>query len=128
MGELIAMEDEDLYTETFDFNSPETVIFEVVVNTPEEYGPYTWKQCSIETVSVIGGKEGVTGAASYEMSYGGFLDYRIEEQLLCPGEGWWTIEEVTGFYYRGEWGLTDDDFELYMDDCRPATPEEIALA
>ena len=113
--------------EKFDFSSPEHVLIHVICEAPET-GPPSWKAFSIEECNVIwGAKEDVTGAASYEMSYGGFLDYTIKDMIDCPGSGYWVVENVTGRYIRGDGWMTDDDMDFYHGDVRPATEDEIKL-
>lgn len=116
-------------TEVFDFSSPETVIFEVIGPDESFVGPPSWKQCFIEAVNVIDyANPNVTGAASYELSYSGFLDYTIQSLIDCPGEGWWVLENFTGYYSKGDGWMTDDNMEFYCGEVRRATPDEIDLA
>lgn len=113
--------------EVFDFSSPENVLIEVIMHDPA--GPTDdWKNFGIESTTVISGKDDVTGAASYEKSYGGFLDYTIQDMIDPPGEGWFTIVGMTGSYTRGDGWMTDDDMDFYHEAVRPATEEEIKLA
>jgi len=115
--------------EKFDFNSPEDVLIQVTFSPGASNHSYgQWKDHVIETCTVIKGVEGVTGAASYEQSYGGFLDYTIEQIIDCPGEGWWVVENVTGDYTKGDGWMTDDNMNFYCGAVRPATEEEIKLA
>ena len=115
--------------EVFDFSSPETVIFEVLAHDNADQSRPDWKFHSIEASTVIAtANPFVTGAASYEVSYGGFLDYTIQDLVDCPGEGWWILEDVTGHYYKGDSRCTDDDMEFYCGKVRPATTQEIEKA
>lgn len=113
--------------EKFDFGSPENVLIEVV---PHEgvVRPTDWSLASIESCTVISGAEGVTGAASYDKIYGGFLDYTIQDLIDCPGAGWWVVEGITGCYTRGDGYTTDDDMDFYCTGIRPATVDEISQA
>lgn len=113
--------------EKFDFNSPEDVLIEVIEDLPN-IGYGDWKGFSIDSCTVINGSEGVTGAASYERSYGGFLDYTIEGMIDFPGAGWFVVEGVTGEYVRGDGYTSDDDMRFYYKSVRPATEDEIKLA
>ncbi|MBX5130769.1 hypothetical protein HJB53_30225 [Rhizobium lentis] len=111
----------------FDFASPEDVLIEVIMHDPA--GSKTdWKNFGIETTAVINTKDGVTGAASYEHDYGGFLDYTIQGLIDPPGEGWFVVHGITGQYHRGDGWMTDDDMRFDHQGVRPATPEEIAEA
>ncbi|OCP21949.1 MULTISPECIES: hypothetical protein [unclassified Ensifer] len=111
----------------FDFTSPENVLIEVVMHDPA--GPTDkWTNFSIESTTVISGKEGVTGAAEYERCYGAGLDYTIQQIIDPPGEGWFVIVGMTGHYSRGDGWMTDDDMEFYHEAVRPAIEEEIKLA
>lgn len=53
------------------------------------------------------------------------IDYWINEEVDIWIPGWYVIEDVHGYYYRGTWGFDDDTEEWYYGDVRPATPEEI---
>ena len=126
--EMVIVPDQDQNEEeVFNFNSPENVLIEVVKHDLE--GPSDdWKNFSIENCNVIWRKDpGVTGAASYEQSYGGFLDYTIQGMIDPPGEGFFVIENVTGYYSKGDGWMTDDDMEFYYENVRSATQEEIGL-
>ncbi len=115
--------------EVFDFNSPEDVLIEVIDDDDADLTLPNWKKHSIETCVVIRCEnDEVTGAASYEHSYGGFLDYTIEGMIDCPGPGWFVVEGVTGYYSKGDGWMTDDDMEFYHAGVLRATPEEISLA
>lgn len=114
--------------EVFDFNEPETVLILVTADEDADWTIPLWHKHTIEVATVIGGKEGVTGAASYEQSYGGFLDYTIEGMIDCPGDGWFVVEGVTGYYQKGDGWMTDDDMDFYYERVRPASAEERALA
>src|SRR3546814_5975144 len=81
--------------ERIDLSSPEDVLIEVIADE-SPYERWDWKGFKIDSCTVIGGKDGVTGAASYEQSYGGFLDYVLEDIIDCPKrEGWFVVEGVT---------------------------------
>ena len=114
--------------EFFDFNSPEAVLILVTADEDADWTLPIWKKHTIEIATVIDGEEGVTGAASYEASYGGFLDYTIEGMIDCPGDGWWVVEGVTGCCHKGDGWMTDDDMDFYHERVRPATEDEKALA
>lgn len=123
--------EEDDHEEVFDFSSPEHVLIKVINLGEDRTGFHhgDWKRHQIESCTIIWRKnENVSGAASYEASYGGFLDYTIEGMTDCPGEGWFVIENITGFYSHGDGWMTDDDMEFYFEKIRPATEEEIKLA
>lgn len=111
-----------------DFNSPEDVLIDVAASADADRTLPHWKFHSIESCAVIGGAENIMGAASYEQSYGSFLDYTIEGMIDCPGEGWFVVEGVTGAYHKGDGWMIDDDMDFYFVKVRPATPEEIAQA
>jgi hypothetical protein len=119
--EIEPIEEDDSEKEVFDFKSPENVLIFVLDNG--EFG------FEIETATVIWcANDQVTGAASYDHDYGGFLDYTIASMIDMPEkEGWYVVENVTGHYIRGDGWTTDDDMEFYYDTVRPATAEEIAL-
>ncbi|QIG75734.1 hypothetical protein EVC20_163 [Rhizobium phage RHph_Y2_17_1] len=113
--------------ERIDLSSPEDVLIEVIMHDPA--GSKTdWKNFGIESTTVINGKEGITGAAEYENSYGGFLDYTIQGLIDPPGEGWFVVQGMTGQFHRGDGWMTDDDMSFWHEGVRPATPEEIAEA
>ncbi|WP_276122678.1 hypothetical protein [Pararhizobium qamdonense] len=113
--------------EVFDFTAPEDVLIEVVMHDPR--GPkHQWKNFSIEVCTVIAGKDGVTGAANYELSYGGFLDYTIQGLIQPPGKGWFVVHGITADYHRGDGWMTDDCMNFYHQGVRPATQEEINQA
>jgi hypothetical protein len=55
------------------------------------------------------------------------IDYWINtSDVSFPAPGWYVIEDVYGEYYRGTYGVDDDDEEWYHGEIRPARPEEIA--
>lgn len=129
MAELSPAEDSEApEPEKIRFNSPEDVLIEVVGPHDDDPENRKWENWSIESTTVIRGEAGVTGAASYEKSYGGFLDYTIEGLIEVPGEGWFIVEKVTAVYHRGDGWTTDDDMEFLCKGVRPATKEEIKLA
>jgi hypothetical protein len=114
--------------EVIDLSSPEDVIIRVI---PDEsgYEKFDWNGWSIDECTVLNGKEGVTGAASYEDAYGGFLADTIEAIADCPKkEGWFVVEGITSVYTRGDGWTTDDDMSFDHKGVRPATPEEITRA
>lgn len=117
---------DETFKEVFDFSSPEDVLIYVTKDTCDREKSGGWKNFRIEEWLVINcSNPDVTGAASYEQCYGGFLDYTIESLIDCPGEGWFVVEKVTGHYFKGEWGFTDDDMDFYFENVRAATKEEI---
>jgi hypothetical protein len=114
--------------DVFDFSSPEHVLIHVLLRDDLTTVP-GWKKFYIETAIVIWRKnDQVIGAASYEESYSGFLDYTIQDMINFPGEGWFVVENVTGVYFSGDGWTTDDDMNFHHTGVRPATEEEIALA
>lgn len=125
-GLLVVAETEEdcVDDETYDFSHPENVLIQVVKS---ENG-FTWKGFKIEHATVMASFEDtVSGIASYEQSYGGFLEDRMEEIIDCPyKEGFYVIVGVTGAYFRGDGWSTDDDMDFYCEDVREATAEEIA--
>jgi hypothetical protein len=124
---LTPVESDDAEDCPIDLSSPEDVLIEVIMHDPA--GSKTdWKNFSIESTTVINGKEGVTGAAEYEHSYGGFLDYTIQGLIDPPGEGWFVVQGMTGQFHRGDGWMTDDSMSFWHEGVRPATPEEIAEA
>ncbi len=127
--EITAAEDSQPGKETFDFSRPETVLFNVI-KTEGKHEKFEWTGWEVEDASVIASeKPDVSGAASYESSYGGFLNYVVEDLAECPKkEGWFILESVTGSFSRGDGYTTDDDMDFYAGKTRPATQEEIDLA
>jgi hypothetical protein len=120
------VESDDAEDCPIDLSSPEDVLIEVIMH--DLAGSKTdWKNFSIESTTVINGKDEVTGAAEYERSYG-FLDYTIQGLIDPPGEGWFVVVGVTGTYTRGDGWHTDDDMRFSHEAVRAATPEEIAEA
>ena len=126
--ELTAIE-ADEHEQKFDFSCPENILFEIVGPHDDDPANLNWRNWSFEVCTVIGGKEGVTGAASYDQEYGGFLEYTVQGLIEHPGKaGWFVVENVTGTYFKGDgWG-TDDDMDFYFEGVRAATPDEIAQA
>jgi hypothetical protein len=114
--------------EIFDFKHPEDVMFEVDYRDIETYERFKWNHYEIvDTLVLSDGK--ITGAASYEYSYGGFLNYTVEG-LIDPSDfgyqvGLFIVEDITGVYTRGDGWTTDDDMDFYCGIVRPATIEEI---
>lgn len=125
IGDPDPKEDDQL---PIDFNSPEDVLIDIAASADADRTLPHWKFHSIESCTVINGAGNIIGAASYEQSYGGFLDYTIEGLIDCPGEGWFVVEGITGCYHKGDGWMTDDDMDFYCGKVRPATPEEIAQA
>lgn len=123
----IEEEDGDNSKPIFDFSSPEDVLFEVVGPHDESGSRTDWRNFSIETCTIINFKEGVTGAASYDAEYGGFLDYTIQSMIDPPGEGWFVMVGITGEYHKGDGWVTDDDMTFDFKTVRPATEEEKKL-
>ena len=121
---LIPIPGNDEDPEPIDFSSPEDVLFVVTVSDTF-IGPPSWKEADIESTTVINGKDGVMGAASYEASYGSFLDYTVMDMTQCPGEGYWVVENVTADYHEGDGYSTDDDMRFHCGAVRRATPQEI---
>jgi len=129
MSILEPIEEKEYPKEVFDFNSPEHVLISVIDDEDADLTLPIWKKHTIEVCAVIWCEnDDVTGAASYENSYGGFLDYTIEGMIDCPGPGWFVVENVTGYYHKGDGWHTDDDMDFYYTNVRRATPEEILLA
>jgi hypothetical protein len=128
MTELVTLpeDDEPEGEEKFDFSSPEDVLIHVIAEPRTFNG---WTKMRVDTATVISGKEGVIGAALYERSYGGFLDYTMESITDEPEEeGWYVVEGVTATYTKGDWGFTEDEMDFDYTGVRPATEEEIASA
>lgn len=121
-------ETSDEYKEHFDFSSPEDVLIEVVGPHEADKPLDNWQNWSIESCTVIASKEGVTGAAQYDQSYGAGLDYTIQSMIEPPGEGWFVVAGVTGRYFKGDGWTSDDDMDFYFETVRPATEEEKKLA
>jgi len=113
------------YEEEFDFNSPEDVLIEVVGPHDGDADNKDWGNWSVETCTVIRCVEGVTGAASYEIGYSGFLEYVIEDLIDCSGAGWFVVGGITGDYVRGDGWTTDDSMTFDCHGVRLATKEEI---
>lgn len=128
MTTIIPVPTPDSEEPQFDFSSPEDVLIEVIEDELASRAGGYWNGFSIEVCTVIGGAEGVIGAASYEAEYGSFLDYTIAGLIDCPGTGWFVVEGVTGEYHKGDGWMTDDDMDFYYENVRPASEEEIKLA
>jgi hypothetical protein len=128
--DIIESETENDFKEVIDFSSPEDVLINVIcLLEPHDLGDRNdWKNYSIESCTIISGKEGVTGAASYDSQYGGFLDYTIQSMTVPLGEGWFVVEGITGIYHKGDGWDTDDDMDFDYVKFRPASEEEIKLA
>lgn len=116
--------DEPEYEPTFDFSHPEDVFIEV------DYDEVVtrrggWERFAIVHAIVIPNGD-VTGAASYECEYGGFLNYTLEAILDEPEKvGFYVVQGVTGVYTHGDGYTTDDDMDFYYEGIRPATDEEV---
>lgn len=123
---LTPIDQPDPDPEPIDFDSPEDVLIEVICNVDDV--DKRWQDHSIEIATVINGKDGVMGAASYEHSYGGFLDYTIQDLIDCPGAGWFVVEGVTGTYTKGDGWMTDDDLRFAYKSVRRATEDERKMA
>lgn len=54
------------------------------------------------------------------------FDWWIDENVDLELPGFYVIEGITGTYYRGTWGVDDDDEEWEFELCRRATDEEVA--
>lgn len=112
----------------YDFNYPEDVYIEV---DHSESTVRRWPNTEIVETVVLGTWDDPAGAASYEYSEGGFLDYTLEDILEPLQPGAYVVEDITAVYHRGQsmWespAPTDDDMEFYCGNVRPATLEEIA--
>jgi hypothetical protein len=112
---------EDDYEEKFDFGKPESVIFLI-----DGIGPY--RVCDVCILDDPNDDDPhVMGAMSYEQSYGGFLDYTVEEML--PRDlpfGVYVMEGIAGEYHRGDWSWgEDDDMSFYPGTLRPARYREV---
>lgn len=123
-----APEPEDV-PEKFDFTSPEDVLIEII-DLEDDSVKDGWRRFSIESCTIIRqANPEVTGAASYEESYGASLEWTIKEMVDCPnGPGWFVVEGITGHYHKGDGWTTDDDMDFYHTGIRPATDDEIKLA
>lgn len=127
--DIIALEETNGTEDKFDFSSPEDVLIEVMWGGGAHETEPSWREYTIENITVISGANvDVVGAASYEQSYGGFLDYTIKDLIDCPGPGWWVVRGVTGVYSRGDGYTSDDDMKFYFEKVEPATEEEIKCA
>lgn len=118
---LKAMIDQDGDSEVkekFNFSSPEDVLIEV------------WRDgisIQIEIHEIVSQDPDVIGAAQYEQSYGGFLDYTILDLIgkNTIQDGWWVIQGMTADYIRGDGYTSDDDMVFHYKSLRLATQEEI---
>lgn len=108
--------------EEFNFSSPEDVLVHVL---QEGEQLFDWSSHFIDSCTILNPSN---GAASYEQSYGGFLDYTIEGLIDCPGEGWFVVQGITAVYYKGDGWMTDDDMEFDCKGVRPATDAEREMA
>lgn len=124
--QITPMDDEPEIKEVFDFNCREAVLIEVVPDD-SAYEKFDWLGWKVEWATIISSdNDEVSGAASHEQAYGGFLEYMIEGMVECPkAAGWYVVEGVTGHYTRGDGWTTDDDMDYYYESMRPATAEEI---
>lgn len=114
---------DDMEPDPIDLDSPEDVLFAVDAAPYKRQPP--WADFCVADTQVIYGTPGITGAAQYDVEYGGFLDYTIESLIHPPGEGYFVLEGVTGLYHKGDGWTTDDDMDFYYEGVRPATPEEL---
>jgi len=104
------------------------VLFEVRRNGEGNQGHSHWDGWNIEGCTIIRGKEGVIGAATYETEFGGFLNYTIMDMIDPPqAEGFYVLVGVTGQYNKGDGWMTDDDMDFFHETVRPATAAEVAL-
>lgn len=122
--------DADDQQEKFDFSSSEDVLFEVVGPHYPDQPLDKWSNWSIESTTVINcANPNVTGAASYDASYGGGLEYLITSTSSPPGkEGWFVMPNVTAIYHKGDGWMTEDDMDFSFGDIRSATEDEIKQA
>lgn len=130
----IGLDDED-FEPTFDFTSPEDVLFEVTAEVDPRLDDYGYPQFRrsgwrrgfhVDYASVESDNPDVTGAASYADQYGGFLEYTVESLATCPNrEGFFILEGVTGHYSKGDGWTTDDDMDFDFEVERELTPEEV---
>jgi len=113
------------WDEVINLSSPEDVLIEIV--GPHDNNPTnkSWKNWTIEQCVVIRGADGIMGAASYEQSYGGFLDYTIQDLIDPPGEGWYVVINITGNFTKGDGWTTDDEMTFYYERVRPALQFEV---
>jgi hypothetical protein len=119
--------EEDIPEEKFDFDSPEDVLIYVIEDQISNLNS-EWKGWSIDGCTIIGTKENISGAASYEKAYGSFLDYTIADMIDCPKrEGYFVVRGITGYYSRGDGYSTDDNMYFYFQYVQPATQKEIDL-
>lgn len=126
--ELIAIEsdDEDI---TFDFHTPEVVVFEIIPVDNSNSWSLDWRGYHIDGATVISGNE-KPGAASYAEWYGCGIDYVIMDILECPKEyGFFVIDGIEADFRKGDgWEIEDDmDFYIVGPGLRKATEDEIAL-
>ena len=123
---LTAATGKDDEPEKIDFNSPEDVLIEVIEDSIRNKTG-DWAGFMIDACTVLNGADGITGAASYEQAYGGFLDYTIEGMIDCPKKpGFYVVQGITAYYHKGDGYTTDDDMDFYFEAVRPATDEEAA--
>ena len=128
--EIMPANEADGDIEKFDFSSPEDVLFEIVGPHDPNQPFDKWDNWSIESTTIINPvNPDVTGAASYDQSYGAGLDYLITSTTAPPpGEGWYVMPSVTGVYHKGDGWMTDDDMDFNFGEIRPATEDEIKMA
>lgn len=108
-------------------DSPEDVIIDVILLDSSRAGSKDWRDYTIEGYNVLPRNPNVCGAASYEVEYGSFLDFTIQQLIDPPGEGYFTVVGITGTFIKGDGWMTDDDMDFYYEEVRPSTPEEIAM-
>lgn len=113
---------------TYDFSFPEDVL--IVVDHCGVDASWGWRPNKLEIVEtlVLDGPEDPQGAASYEETYGGFLDYVLEDICDPPEKpGIYVVRGVTAEFFKGDGYSTDDDMSFYAEGLRAATPEEARL-
>jgi hypothetical protein len=93
------------------------IIVEVLGKIDSPFHPY-W-QWEIDRYTYEG--------SAFWINEGMGMDYFINDYIRedIPGAGIWTIDDIKGTYFKGEWGFTDDDEEWEWSDIRPATQDEI---
>jgi hypothetical protein len=122
----LTINDEEPEEREIDFSVPEDVLIRVYKDEHAKNNRRTWNGWGLECVVLDNGTN-ITGAASYEASYSGFLDYTIMDIIDCPmEEGYYVVPNVTAVYIKGDGWTTDDEMKFYSDDIREATTEEIS--
>lgn len=92
------------------YKDPGSVVF-INHGTPEPYGngDKSVYQYDIEILDYD------SDSSILWIQEGEGLEYWID-QLDLPGPGVYVIENITGTYYRGDWGFDDDDVEWNHDE------------